>query len=262
MTRISRFALALALAAGLAVTAAFAEPAGGEKTGFVDYVYKGPEAKDGESKYVVYVPRDYKGDKDYPCILFLHGGEGGSDGKKQVTVGLGTAIKAREAKGFPFITIFPQSNPKGWKADSDPGKLAMAILAEVRKNFKVDPNRIYLTGLSMGGGGTWSLAVTHPEVWAAIAPVCGSSYDTAEDMEKIKDIPCWAFHGDADKTVKVTVTRDLVAELKKAGANVKYTEYPGVGHNSWDKAYATDELYTWLLDQSKSKRKTAPSGTK
>jgi predicted peptidase len=126
----------------------------------------------------------------------------------------------------------------------------------------VDPNRIYLTGLSMGGGGTWSLAVAHPEVWAAIVPICGSSYVTAADMEKIKDIPCWAFHGDADKTVKVTVTRDLVAALKKAGADVKYVEFPGVGHNSWDRAYATDELYPWLLAQSKSKRKTAPAGTK
>jgi predicted peptidase len=258
MTRFSHFALIGTLVTALALTAAAAQPAGGNKTGFIDYVYKGPEAKDGLSKYVVFVPHDYKGDKEYPCILFLHGaGESGADGKKQVGVGLGKAIKAREKKGFPFITIFPQSNPRGWAANSGPGKTALAILAEVRKNYKVDPSRIYLTGLSMGGGGTWSLAVAHPEIWAAIVPICGTASVKATDMEKIKDLPCWVFHGDADPTVKVTVSRDLVAALKKAGADVKYDEFPGVGHNSWDRAYAKDELYTWLLAQSKNTSKAA-----
>ena len=134
----------------------------------------------------------------------------------------------------------------------------MAILAEVRKNYKVDANRIYLTGLSMGGGGAWSLAVANPDLWAAVVPICGAGGAKAADMEKIKDLPCWVFHGDADPTVKVTVSRDLVAALKKAGSSVKYDEFPGVGHNSWDRAYAKDELYTWLLAQSKDKNKAAP----
>jgi predicted peptidase len=256
MARFLCFALKVALITGLAGADAEGQPPADVKTGFIDCVYKGDEAKDGESKYVIFVPKDYKGDKDYPCILFLHGaGESGSDGKKQTTVGLAKAVKAREKKGsFPFITIFPQSNPRGWTASSGPGKTAMAILAEVRKNYKVDANRIYLTGLSMGGGGTWSLAVAHPDMWAAIVPICGAGGAKAADMEKIKDIPCWVFHGDADPTVKVTVSRDLVAALKKAGSNVRYDEFPGVGHNSWDRAYAKDELYTWLLEQSKAKK--------
>ena len=122
----------------------------------------------------------------------------------------------------------------------------MAILAEVEKSYKVDPARVYLTGLSMGGYGTWSLAAAHPKKWAAIAPVCGGG-NTAT-ASSIKDIPCWNFHGDADTAVKVEKSREMINALKAVGSHPRYTEYPGVGHNSWDNAYGTAELYSWFLE--------------
>jgi len=115
------------------------------------------------------------------------------------------------------------------------------------KEFKVDAKRQYLTGLSMGGYGTWSIAPTTPTRWAAIVPVCGAG--NPADAEKIKDIPCWCFHGDEDKAVNVEGSRKMIAAIEKAGGKPKYTEYPKVGHNSWDMAYGTDELYKWLLEQ-------------
>src|SRR5262249_6046448 len=134
-----------------------------------------------------------------------------------------------------------------WRADSSDGERAMRVLDVVMKQYKVDPKRIYLTGLSMGGMGTWSLAVKHPDKWAAIVPICGRG--DPKQAATIKHIPCWCFHGDADKAVPVTGSREMIDALKAAGGNPKYTEYPDVGHNSWDKAYGTPELYEWLLKQ-------------
>lgn len=218
-----------------------------EKTGFVNKVFKNADGHD--SPYVVFVPHGYDGTKPYPVLLFLHGaGETKGGSKQPVEVGIGPAIKKRE-KTFPFITIIPQAETRGWGAASENGKRALAMLDEVCKEFKTDSKRIYLTGLSMGGMGTWSMAMAHPDKWAAIAPICGRG--DVKQAEKIKDLPCWCFHGDKDTSVPVAGSRDMIAAIKKAGGDPKYTEYPGVGHNSWDKAYGTDELYTWLLKQSK-----------
>jgi predicted peptidase len=226
-----------------------ASPAGAEdkKFGFLDRVHK--DADGQEAKYVLFVPHDYKSDKPCPTILFLHGaGETGTDGKKQATVGLGKAI-AKQEKTFPFIAIFPQSQKRTWSAGSADAERALAILDEVRKEYKVDDSRVYLTGLSMGGFGTWSLAAKYPDKWAAIVPICGGG--NPAQAAKIKDIPCWCFHGEADPTVKVDLSRKMIEALKEAGGHPKYDEYPGVGHNSWDKAYGTQELYPWLLEQKK-----------
>jgi predicted peptidase len=236
----------LALATCLVVTFAAVSSQDVEiKPGFISSVYKG---KYGEGKYVVFVPKDYKGDKEYPVILFLHGaGETGSDGQAQVKVGLGKAIKDKKEK-FPFIVVFPQAQKKGWRAEGDEAKRALEILDEVQKNYKTDRKRVYLTGLSMGGFGTWSLAAAFPDRWAAIAPICGGG-DT-KSAEKIKNIPCWCFHGDADTAVNVKLSRAMIKALKDAGGSPRYDEYPGVGHNSWDRAYATAELYDWFLKHS------------
>lgn len=232
----------------LGVLPSHARAADDSKTGFLHRVHKDDK---GETKYVLFVPHDYKGDKEYPVILFLHGsGETGSDGEKQAKVGLGPAIKKRE-KSFPFIVVLPQSHERSWRAGSNDAKRALAILDAVEKEYKVNGKRVYLTGLSMGGMGTWSLALAHPDKWAAIVPICGRG-DTKQ-AAKIKDVPCWCFHGDADKAVNVEGSRKMIAALKEAGGQPKYTEYPGVGHNSWDRAYATDELYEWLLKQHKMK---------
>lgn len=222
------------------------------KTGFVNKDFK--NADGSISPYVVFVPHGYDGTKEYPTILFLHGAgetkqaDAKKNGKMPVEVGLGPAIKKRE-KEFPFIVVIPRAEGFGWTADTKNGKRALAILDEVQKAYKTDPKRQYLTGLSMGGFGTWSLAAAHPDRWAAIAPICGGG--NPKDAEKIKDLPTWVFHGDADTAVKVERSREMVEALKKAGGSPKYDEYPKVGHNSWDKAYGTDELYTWLLEQKK-----------
>jgi predicted peptidase len=243
---VRRGALAAALVAAATLTASTAAEKD-VKTGFVNKTFK--NADGSVSPYVVFVPHDYDGKKEYPVILFLHGsGETKGGSKQPVEVGIGTAIKKQE-KTFGFITVIPQSEKRTWKADSDDGRRALAMLDATIKEYKVDPKRQYLTGLSMGGYGTWSIAAAYPDRWAAIVPVCGGG--NPKDAAKIKDIPAWVFHGDADKAVPVQRSRDMVEALKAAGGTPKYTEYPGVGHNSWDKAYAEKELFPWLAEQKK-----------
>ena len=226
------------------------------KTGFVEKTFKNADGT--TSPYVVFVPHDYDGTKEYPIILFLHGAGETKSAKKgakmPVEVGIGPAIKKRE-KDFPFIVVIPQAESAKtrvggrWYADAPDGKRALAMLDEVMKEYKVDTKRQYLTGLSMGGFGTWSHAAAHADRWAAIAPICGGGDPKA--AEKLKDLPIWCFHGADDSVVKADLSRTMIEAIKKAGGDPKYTEYPGVGHNSWDKAYGTDELYTWFLKHSK-----------
>jgi predicted peptidase len=214
------------------------------KAGFLDCVYK---SGDKEYKYVLFVPHDYKPDVESPIILFLHGkGSGGTDGKKQARGGLAAAIKKDEKK-FPFLVVFPQSEKDTWAANSDDAKRAIDILTEVQKEYKTDSKRVYLTGLSMGGFGTWALAAKYPDKWAAIVPICGGG--NPRDAEKIKNIPCWCFHGDADPTVPVENSRRMIKALKDAGGDPKYDELPGVKHDAWTTAYGKKELYEWLLMQ-------------
>jgi predicted peptidase len=219
--------------------------AGDLKHGFVPRVHKGA---DGDSKYYLFVPHSYTGEKEYPLILFLHGaGERGDDGETPVKQGIGNAIKFKDGeKKFPFFVMFPQCGKKGfWKAGGPDADRAMAMLDTVMKEYKIDSKRLYLTGLSMGGAGTWSLAAAHPEKWAAIAPICfGGDPSTAE---KIKHIPCWCFCGDKDNPKLLEGCRTMVKALQAVGGAPRYSEYPYVGHNSWDSAYVTPELYPWLL---------------
>jgi predicted peptidase len=240
--------LIVVLGALVCLSFAQARAADEVRHGFLDRVHKDSDGQ--ESRYVLFIPYDYKGDRPYPLILFLHGaGESGTDGEKPAKVGIGPAIR-RQDKTFPFITIFPQVRKRGlaaWGPDSPDGKRALAILEEVEKEFQVDRKRVYLTGLSMGGYGTWTMATRYPDRWAAIAPICGGG--DPSQAEKIKHLPCWCFHGDQDRAVPVTRSRDMMKALWAAGGHPNYTEYPGVGHNSWDRAYATADLYDWFLKQ-------------
>jgi predicted peptidase len=216
-------------------------------TGLLDRSFTDADGK--PAKYMLFVPDGYDSSKVYPLVLFLHGaGETGTDGKKQTYVGLGPVARMQE-KNFPFFIVFPQSQDRSWQADSKDGQRALAILDEVRKNYKIDDKRLYLTGLSMGGFGTWSLAQKYPDRWAAIVPVCGGG--DADQAKAIKDVPCWVFQGDADTAVTPDHSRKMVEALKAAGGNPKYTEYAGIGHNSWEMAYNTPGLYEWLLMQHK-----------
>jgi predicted peptidase len=237
------FRLAMAIMASLLTVAGFGRA--DIKPGFHNRVHKDADGK--EAKYVIFVPHGNESGKPVPVILFLHGaGETGTDGKKQSQVGLGKFVRAHE-KNFPFLVIFPQSQKRTWGADSEDGKRALAILEEVQKEFSTDPKRLYLSGLSMGGFGTWSMVAKYPDKWAAIVPICGGGNPKAVD--KFKDVPCWCFHGADDPTVKVEKSREMIEALKAAGGHPKYTEFPGVKHQSWDQAYATSGLFTWLLEQ-------------
>jgi predicted peptidase len=243
--------LTLLVPALLAPAARADQPAGGKQAhGFVERTYK--DADGAEAKYALFVPHGYTGEKPYPVILFLHGaGETKGGRKMPVEVGIGPAIKKQE-QTFPFLAVIPQSQNRTWQAGSPDANRALGMLDQVMKDYKVDPRRVYLTGLSMGGYGTWSLAAAQPERWAAIVPICGGARGKLEEVaQKIKDIPCWCFHGEKDPAVPVENSRRLVKALEAAGGHPKYTEFPGVNHYSWDPAYATPELFPWLLEQSK-----------
>jgi len=229
--------------------------------GFIDKTFKDKEGK--EHKYVLFVPHKYDEKEPAPIILFLHGAGERSGGQKMPKeVGLGPAITKYGEAEFPFFVIIPQCDRNSfWRAESPDCQRALGMLEDVQKEFKIDSKRLYLTGLSMGGMGTWSLAEKYPEKWAAIAPVCGGIFPPgnanpeertkfiSEFAAKVKHIPCWCFHGNADRAVPVARSREIMAALWAAGANPGYTEYPGVGHNSWDAAYGSRQLYAWLLEQ-------------
>src|SRR5262249_2063302 len=247
------FARGLCAAVALAVAATLvSQPVRAHDAPQTRFVKKSFKNADGtESPSLVFVPHAYDGSKALPVILFLHGaGETKGGAKQPVEVGIGPAIKTRE-KTFPFITVIPQSEKRTWKAESDDGKRAIAIFDSVIKEYKVDPDRQYLTGLSMGGYGTWSISAAYPDRWAAIVPVCGGG--NRAGAAEIKDIPCWCCHGDEDAAVPVARSREMIAALEKAGGKPRYTEYKWVGHDSWDPAYATNELYPWMLKQVKKK---------
>ena len=205
-------------------------------------------ALDGrEIKYVVYVPRSYDPRKPMPAVLFLNGKqECGTDGLRQV-YHLGGAIMLSVDK-WPFIIIFPQKQDAEhqWE-DEEP--MAMAILNKTLSEYSIDRSRLYLTGLSQGGHGTWAIAAMHPDLFAAIAPICG--YGDKAMAEKVAQLPIWAFHGDADTTVPPDKSQEMVNWIREASGSPKFTVYSGIGHNSWDKAYREEDLPGWLLEHTK-----------
>jgi predicted peptidase len=226
------------------------------RVGDVDYAYK------------VYLPPSFDRARTWPVILYLHGaGERGTDGVQQTEVGLGRVLRASPER-FPAVIVFPQA-PPGEVWLGDPARVATGALDQAMAEFHGDPDRVYLAGLSMGGYGTWVLAFEKPERYAALVSVAGGivppygrrsrlrqlpSTLEADDpyagtAARVKGIPAWVFHGAEDPTVPVTESRQIVAAMKQAGASVRYTEYEGVGHNSWDRAFAEPELVKWLFAQ-------------
>ncbi|NWF89897.1 MAG: prolyl oligopeptidase family serine peptidase [Ignavibacteriaceae bacterium] len=196
------------------------------------------------ANYLLYLPKDYeKVNDEFPLVLFLHGaGERGTDVEKVKVHGLPRLIN--EGKDFPFIVVSPQCpEDMFWNTD-----LLTALLDEIEDNYRVDKNRIYVTGLSMGGHGTWSLAIAQPHRFAAIAPVCGWSNPTMACT--IKHVPIWVFHGAKDNVVPLSASEQMVEKLKSCNADVKFTIYPEANHDSWTETYNNDELYSWLLQHS------------
>ncbi|HEX8200269.1 MAG TPA: family 16 glycoside hydrolase [Isosphaeraceae bacterium] len=205
----------------------------------------------GERPYTVFLPHGYDGRKAFPVVLFLHGsGERGDDGIRGAQVGLG-AIVARRPADFPVIAVFPQAR-RTWAADSDDARAALDALDDVLATYRVDPERVVLTGLSMGGRGAWELAAAHPGRFSAVVPICGPG--RPEDVAALKALPVWTFVGDADRDTTVRNLREMVAALCAAGASARATEYRGVGHNSWDRAYSDPTLLPWMLGSTRTRR--------
>jgi len=239
------------------------------ETGFLNRTVKvGSEVY----RYQVYVPQQWSRQRKWPVILFLHGaGERGSDGFIQTEVGIAKAIRIYNDR-FPVIVVMPQCRKDvWWPAEAMQGQ-ALASLEQAVKEFHGDRARLYLTGLSMGGYGTWAIAAKHPGLFAALTPICGGvklperlraqqvSVAPAEAADpygyiagKVGRTPVWIFHGGDDKTVPPGESIKMNQALQAAGGQVKYTEYPGVGHNSWDKAYAEPEWIRWILSQRLTK---------
>jgi len=199
------------------------------------------------TNYLLYLPIDYNSsDKEFPLVLFLHGaGERVTDIEKVKIHELPKLIN--QGKEFPFILVSPQC-PENmfWNID-----ILAALLDDIEANYRVDKNKIYVTGLSMGGHGTWELAIAQPDCFAAIAPVCGWS-----DPEKaciIKEVPIWVFHGAKDMVVPVSAAEKMVEKLKSCGSDVKFTVYPEANHDSWTETYNNEDLYSWFLKHSLNK---------
>lgn len=221
--------------------------------------------KDGKSlPYQLMNPARIDANRKYPLVVFLHGaGERGTDNEAQLVHGVPQFASKENREKYPCFLVAPQCPVSAkwaevnWSANthtlpkdvSEPGRLTLLLIESLQKEQPIDPKRIYITGLSMGGYGTWDLLVRKPDLFAAAAPVCGGADEATAD--KIKHIPIWAFHGGKDGVVKPQRSRNMIDALKKAGANPKYTEYPDVGHDSWNPAYKDPEFYKWLFAQSK-----------
>lgn len=197
--------------------------------------------------YLLYLPPDYDKQEKLPLMLFLHGaGERGHDLEKVKIHGPPKLIAA--GKTFPFIVVSPQCPEGKWW---EPYEL-VALLDEIESKYKVDPDRIYVTGLSMGGFGSWALAARIPNRLAAIAPICGGG--EIFSARRIAKLPVWAFHGGKDAAVPVELSQAMVDAIKKQGGNPKLTIYPDAGHDSWTATYDNPEFYEWLLAQKRTKK--------
>ena len=216
--------------------------------------------------YQVFVPAHRANGAMLPVILFLHGsGERGSDNHAQLKAGLGPYVRGHAAD-FPAIVVFPQVEENGeWMgANVD---MALAALDAASDEFDGDPQRSYLTGLSMGGYGTWETALKAPTRFAALVPICGALLAPNDERKlyvtevagapdpyaslaaKLGGVPIWIFHGAKDEAVSPADDRKTFAAFKAVGADVQYTEFPDAGHNSWDATYHHDAMWQWLFAQ-------------
>lgn len=253
--------LACSVIVGVIVLSGSVPKARPPQSGFLDRVAR---IQGVDRPYKVYVPEGYTPDTRWPVILFLHGaGERGADGVLHTKIGLGRAIREAPSR-YPAIVVFPQV-PLDTTWVGEQGRVAMAALEKTLHEFSTDRDRVYLTGLSMGGQGAWSLAYAHSDQFAAAVVVCGfigigsgafATFMPAEVTDppaalatRIRRLPVWVYHGDADRSVPVEQSRTVVASLKAAGADVRYTELPGVGHNSWDAAFGSPQVAAWLFKQ-------------
>ncbi|MCM3874070.1 MAG: prolyl oligopeptidase family serine peptidase [Pyrinomonadaceae bacterium] len=212
--------------------------------------------------YLLFVPAGYDKTKPYPLVLWLHGGgTRGNDLKLLLghgdQTGIGFFARADNQAKYPSLILAPQCpQNKFWgNSDSDHPtnemRLVLEILDRVRADYSVDSGRLYVMGMSLGGYGTWDILVRRPRTFAAAIPICGGGNPSKAAV--IARTPIWVFHGDEDESVNVSESRRMVAALKKAGGQPRYTEYKGVGHNSWVPAFKEPDFLSWLFAQSRSR---------
>ncbi|HEY0740769.1 MAG TPA: alpha/beta hydrolase-fold protein [Chryseosolibacter sp.] len=213
------------------------------------------DADDTEQPYGLYLPKNYDENKKYPLVIMLHGagsnhrlalrrvfGKSNSNGETDVEA----TRYFPEWKDIDYIVVSPYARgTAGYQGI--PEKDVYDVLADVKKRFNIDEDRTYLTGLSMGGGGTLWIGMTRPDIWAAIAPVCPAPPQGTDLLiDNALNLPAHFYHGDKDQAVPVTVSRDWTAKLKAMGAHVEYDEYPGVNHDSWVNAYQDEAVFSWF----------------
>lgn len=215
--------------------------------------YEGTYKKDLSIEYLLYLPEDYGKDKDrrWPVVLFLHGS--GQRGKKVFSVArTGLPQMLKKKKNFPAIVISPQCPPGRWWNDVDVTLKVKAMLDDVCKKYAVDKKRIYLTGLSMGGFGTWHLAQQYPDTFAALAPICGGGNPWLQ--KRLIKIPTKVYHGTKDRNVPIAFGRLMYDALKRAGGQVEFIEFPNKAHSIWNGIYKNPKLWEWMFAQVKGQR--------
>ncbi len=200
--------------------------------------------------YLLHLPKGYDEDaeKRWPLILFLRGiGERGDDPEKLKIHGIPRVVEERD--DLPFITVSPQCPIYSyWSAEVDSLRV---LLKDVRERYRVDTSRIYVTGLSMGGFGTWHLILEYPRIFAAALPICGGLQHMGilpvDKLSALKDLPIWVFHGAKDNVIPYQKSEELVEYLRSIGGNVRFTLYPEADHDSWTVTYNNPEIYSWML---------------
>jgi predicted peptidase len=212
-------------------------------------VFTKTATKDIQLNYLLYLPKEYsKTDKQWPLILFLHGaGERGSNIDQVKSIGL--AKLAAEGKDFDFIIVSPQCPQDGWW--SEQAEALKLLVEDIAGKYRVNSSRMYITGLSLGGAGTWSMIVKYPDLFAAAAPICGGG-DPVMARYRLVKLPLWVFHGAKDNVVPLKRSGEMVDAARAAGnQDVQFTVYPEAGHDSWTETYNNPKLYEWFLNHEK-----------
>ncbi|MFS1512622.1 prolyl oligopeptidase family serine peptidase [Chengkuizengella sp. SCS-71B] len=205
-------------------------------------------SQESSLNYLLTLPKRYlETDEKRPLILFLHGvGERGDDLELIKKHGIPKIVGEKD--DFPFITISPQCPVESvWDRELE---MLFFLIQDVAQNYKVDISRIYLTGISMGGYGTWCLAEKYPSLFAALIPICGVSLPLVRfrsGINQLNNTPIWVFHGAEDESVPIHHSEEMVKALHQAGGKVKFTIYPHLGHDSWTRTYENEEIYEWML---------------
>jgi predicted peptidase len=251
-----RFVMLLMLSSFFCTAAIAADPA----NRFTARMYRDPAG--GALPYRLLIPKNYDPNRKYPLVIFFHGaGERGIDNRKQLVHGMSDFASDEIMERYPALVVAPpcpadqQWVDTPWSADAHampdeptaPMRQSLELLTALEREFSIDDHRIYATGLSMGGFGVWDAVQRQPKRFAAAVPVCGGG-DVAQ-ASRMVSVPVWAFHGADDTVVKPKRSRDMIAALQAAGGKPKYTEFPGVGHNSWSATYRDAAMYEWLFSQ-------------